>query len=195
MKKKKLSIDELTFNDKNPRYIKEEKFELLKKSLSEFPEMTKVRQPVVNKEGLILGGTMRVRAMQSLGIKTIEVIEVDWSEEKQKEFILKDNAQFGNWDYDLLSNEFDNTLLKDWGVIDFDFSSSNTDIFDDVPIDDTKNKERKEKPSAYDYVDYTVTLLESQKKYIMKLVNDYAKEQELPKGESLYLLLKDKYGE
>ena len=85
--KKKVSIDQIKPNDKNPRIIKDDKFSKLVKSLKEFPEMIGVRPIVVNKEMVVLGGNMRLRAMKEAGIKQVEVEIVDWTEEKQKEFI------------------------------------------------------------------------------------------------------------
>lgn len=116
MKIKLVKIESLTPNENNPRYIDEVAFKKLVNSVIEFPDMANARPLIVNKSGIILGGNMRHKAMIEAGWKTVPVIEVDWSEEKQKEFVIKDNANFGKWDFDLLSDFGMNDLLKDWGV-------------------------------------------------------------------------------
>jgi hypothetical protein len=78
--------------------------------------MAEVREVVVNKDYMILGGNMRFKAMLEAGYKEIPVRVVDWSEEKQREFIIKDNVSGGDWDWDLLANEWDNEILQDWGL-------------------------------------------------------------------------------
>ena len=112
----KLKISEIKPNPNNPRLIKDDKFKKLVKSIQEFEEMLDVRPIVVNKEHVILGGNMRYKAMIEAGIKEIPVTVVDWSEEKQREFIIKDNVSGGEWDWDLIANEWDSDLLDDWGL-------------------------------------------------------------------------------
>lgn len=111
-----LPSSKLVLNPDNPRVIKDEKFRKLVKSLKEFPEMSKVRPVVVNTEMVILGGNMRFRAMQEAGWKKVPVEVVDWPEDKQKEFVIKDNASFGEWDWDELGNMWDDSPLEDWGL-------------------------------------------------------------------------------
>ncbi|MBC8552225.1 MAG: ParB N-terminal domain-containing protein [Candidatus Brocadiales bacterium] len=113
---KTLKISELKPNKNNPRVVKDEKFNQLVDSLKNFPEMTSVRSIVINMENEILGGNMRYRAMKSAGWKEAPVIQVDWPKEKQEEFIIKDNVNSGNWDYDLLANEWESEKLADWGI-------------------------------------------------------------------------------
>lgn len=111
-----MSLGDIKPNGNNPREIKQDKFEKLVKSLHEFPEMTKVRPIIVNTDGEILGGNMRYQAMIKAGWKEAYVQVVDWSEEKQREFLIKDNANFGQWDIDELANEWDEQQLNDWGL-------------------------------------------------------------------------------
>lgn len=106
---------------KNPRLIRDEKFEKLKKSISEDIEMTALREIlVIEHEGkyVIIGGNMRFRAMQDLGIKEApcKVIPADTDVEKLKAYTIKDNAGFGDWDWDDLANEWCDDPLSDWGV-------------------------------------------------------------------------------
>lgn len=78
--------------------------------------MADIRPVVVNKEHIILGGNMRYKAMVEAGWAEIPVSVVDWSEDKQKQFIIKDNISGGEWDWDVLANEWDAELLDDWGL-------------------------------------------------------------------------------
>lgn len=112
----KLKASEIKPNPDNPRVIKDNAFKKLVKSLKEFPEMAEVREVVVNKDHIILGGNMRFRAMQEAGWKEVPVKIVDWPEYKQREFIVKDNVSGGEWDWDMLANEWDTDLLEDWGL-------------------------------------------------------------------------------
>ena len=115
-------IQKLKQNPDNPRFIKDDKFALLVKSVQEFPEMLVTRPIVVNTDYVILGGNMRYRACKEAGLKEVPIVIVDWDEEKQKEFVIKDNSGFGQWDMEILANLYDADLLLDWGV-DIDFSS------------------------------------------------------------------------
>jgi hypothetical protein len=111
-----LPISQIRPNSENPRYIKDEKFKKLVQSIKEFPEMMPVRPIVVNKEMVVLGGNMRLKAMQEAGLEKVWVEVVDWSEEKQREFIIKDNVGFGEWDWDELANTWNSVELEDWGL-------------------------------------------------------------------------------
>ena len=111
-----LPISKVRPNSDNPRYIKDEKFKKLVKSLRDFPEMANVRPIVVNTEMVVLGGNMRLKAMQEAGWSEVPVQVVDWSEEKQREFIIKDNVGFGDWDWDELANTWNSVELEDWGL-------------------------------------------------------------------------------
>lgn len=109
-------LTEIRPNPDNPRVIRDEKFKKLVNSLRDFPEMAKVRPVVVNTDMVVLGGNMRLRAMKEAGWKEFPVEVVDWSEEKQREFIIKDNVGFGEWDWDELANTWDAEDLNDWGL-------------------------------------------------------------------------------
>ena len=100
----------------NPRVIKDVKYSKLVKSIKEFPEMLEKRPLVVTKDLVVLGGNMRLRAAKDAGLKEIWIDETDWSEEKQREFIIKDNSGFGEWDFDALANDWDVHDLNDWGL-------------------------------------------------------------------------------
>nr|PZN48483.1 MAG: hypothetical protein DIU61_18650 [Bacteroidota bacterium] len=113
---KLISISKVKPNPDNPRIIKDDRFEKLVKSLKEFPEMSEVRPLVVNKDMVVLGGNMRLRAMKEAGWKEVPVEIVDWPEEKQREFIIKDNIGYGEWDFEVLANEWDQVELEEWGL-------------------------------------------------------------------------------
>ena len=109
-------LKEIRNNPENPRYIRDEKFAKLVKSLKDFPEMIGARPLVVNQRMEALGGNMRLKAMLEAGWTECPVIQVDWSEEKQREFIIKDNLGFGEWDWDMLANEWNEEELQEGGM-------------------------------------------------------------------------------
>ena len=126
-----IPISKVIPNSDNPRYIKEEKFKKLVQSLKDFPEMANARPIVVNTEMVALGGNMRLKAMQEAGWTEVPVKIVDWSEEKQREFIIKDNVGFGEWDWDELANTWNAEELTEWGLDVWqpeDFSEKNQEL-------------------------------------------------------------------
>ena len=135
-----IAISKVRPNSENPRYIKDEKFKKLVQSIKEFPEMMPVRPIVVNKEMVVLGGNMRLKAMQEAGLEKVWVEVVDWSEEKQREFIIKDNVGFGEWDWDELANTWEAEELNEWGL-DVPFVEreiDNSKEGDDIKIDKSR---------------------------------------------------------
>ena len=115
-----MKVSEIKKNPNNPRVIKDDKFQQLVKSIKDFPEMMELRPMVVNDEMVLLGGNMRLAAIQSLGMKEIPDSWVkkaaDLTPEQQKEFVIKDNVGFGVWDWDDLANEWDVEKLEQWGL-------------------------------------------------------------------------------
>jgi hypothetical protein len=125
-----VEINSVKSNAANPRFIKEAKFKKLVKSISEFPQMLELRPIIVDNDMVILGGNMRHKAAMECGLQMIPiVIAEDLTEEQKKEFIIKDNVGFGEWDWDILANEWDNELLIEWGLETI-FSN------DELPLDD-----------------------------------------------------------
>jgi hypothetical protein len=112
----KIKISKLKLHPDNPRFIRDDKFKKLIQSLTEFPQMADTRPLVVNQDMVILGGNMRLRAMKELGWKEAPVLIVDWDEERQKEFVIKDNVGFGEWDWDEIANKWDDLPLDEWGL-------------------------------------------------------------------------------
>ena len=114
---KKVNISEIKENPKNPRVIKGYKFEKLVKSIKDFPKMLELRPIVVNEENIILGGNMRYKAAVEAGLKEVYIVQAkDLSKKQQEEFIIKDNSSFGEWDWDLLANEWEVKELSEWGL-------------------------------------------------------------------------------
>lgn len=114
---KKVKLSEIKPNPDNPRSIKNDQMERLVKSLQEFPDMMEIREIVVDENMMILGGNMRYQAMKKLKEKqAIVKIVSGLSAEQKREFIVKDNASFGQWDFDILANKWDNLPLFDWGI-------------------------------------------------------------------------------
>lgn len=112
-----IPIDQIQPNPENPRSITEEKFSLLIRSLREFPEMLRARPIVVDEDLIALGGNMRLRAAKEAGFKEIPVIQLlGLSPEQKREFIVKDNASFGSWDWEALANSWSDSDLKSWGL-------------------------------------------------------------------------------
>lgn len=129
----KVKIKDIKANPNNPRVIRDEQFKKLVKSIQEFPEMLSVRKLVCTPDMIVLGGNMRLKALQSAGIKEVDVEIVDWDEQKQKEFIIKDNVSFGEWNHEQLANEWDVIELQEWGLelpvnVDVDYSEKNKEI-------------------------------------------------------------------
>jgi hypothetical protein len=139
MKIEKVKVSAIKNNPKNPRLIKDDKFFKLVKSVKEFPQMLELRPIVVNDEMVILGENMRHKACIEAGLKEVTIVKAsELTEEQQKEFIIKDNVGFGEWDWNGLANEWDAESLEDWGL--------------DLPID----KENKEDGEIYfsDEIDF-----------------------------------------
>jgi len=115
--KKLVNIAKVKENPSNPRFIKDSKFKKLVKSIKAFPEMLEKRPIVVDEDMVVLGGNMRLKACKSAGLFEVWVdIAEGWSQEQKDEFIIKDNVGFGEWDWDILANEWDVEALDDWGL-------------------------------------------------------------------------------
>ena len=129
-------------NPNNPRLVKNDKFFKLVKSIKEFPEMLKIRPIVVNDDLIVLGGNMRLKACKEAGLKEVPVIQAsELTAEQQREFIVKDNVGFGEWDWDMIANEWDAEQLDDWGLdlpVDFNVVEEEAEEDNYVEPDDLK---------------------------------------------------------
>jgi hypothetical protein len=112
-----VKVSKLKSNPENPRIIKDGKFDKLVQSILEFPKMLEIRPIVVNSDFMVLGGNMRLKAVKHLGLKEVPVIQVDdLSEAQQREFVIKDNVGFGEYNWERLANEWDSEDLEKWGL-------------------------------------------------------------------------------
>ena len=126
-----MNINEIKPNPNNPRIIKDVKFKQLVKSIQDFPQMLELRPIVIDENNMVLGGNMRLKACIEAGLTDVPVIHANnLSEEKKKEFIVKDNVGYGEWDWDDLANNWDAQELTDWGL--------------DIPNFDVNNLEAEE---------------------------------------------------
>ena len=128
-------VTELKLHGSNPRFIKDDKFKKLVKSIKDFPEMLEKRPLVVDEDGIILGGNMRFRSCLELKMKEVPVIVAKgWTDEQKNEFVIKDNVSSGEFDFDVLANEWDIPELEEWGLDLPSFETDETDYSE-------KNKE------------------------------------------------------
>ena len=118
---KLVNINQIKPNPKNPRVIKDDKFNKLVQSLTIFPEMLEKRPLIcftdTDNKLVVLGGNMRLKAAKEIGLKKLPVILADdWTEEKKNEFLIKDNVGFGEWNWEELQADWDTNQLFDWGL-------------------------------------------------------------------------------
>ena len=161
--KQQVKIYKIKGNPKNPRIVKDYNFKKLVNSIKNFPQMMEKRPLIVDENYMILGGNMRWKACQELKMKEIWIDDAeDWTEEQKNEFIIKDNVGSGEWDWDLLANEFDNTYLNEWGL---DVWETKDIDLNDFFIDDTGDKEETNKIILeYNEKDYNFVIEQFNKK-------------------------------
>jgi hypothetical protein len=195
----KYKLSQLKPNPDNPRVIRDSNFQKLVKSIRDFPEMLELREVVVDEDYFILGGNQRYLALKELRIKEVPVVQITGlSSERKKEFIVKDNVNYGVWDWDILGNEYDPEQLKAFGLnvwqpqefveddMEYDFEDESPKVENDMSdIDGSQNV--NDKPPVY-VVEFDI--------------NDYPAAFELAKevtdlggsvGDILVKVLKDNY--
>ena len=158
-----VKITLIKLNPNNPRIIKDDKFKKLVQSIKDFPEMLNIRPIVVNKDMIILGGNMRYKACREAGLKEVPIIVTDLSEEKQREFLIKDNTSGGEWDWEVLKSEWDVDQLEEWGL--------DVPIFDLEPSYDDLIGEEKNKPATMKITFKTVEQLQEAENDIQELID------------------------
>ncbi|HNQ42537.1 MAG TPA: ParB N-terminal domain-containing protein, partial [Saprospiraceae bacterium] len=132
-----VDIEKIKLNPNNPRIIKDHKFKQLVKSIQDFPKMLEVRPIVVNGDGVVLGGNMRLKACKEAGLKKVHIMRaVDLDQDEQREFIIKDNIGYGEWDFEMIANEWDAAEVTDWGLDIPDYKLGNDAEEDDYEIPD-----------------------------------------------------------
>ena len=140
-----MKLKDIKPNPNNPRVLRDDKFQKLKQSITEFPKMLSLRPMVIDENNVVLGGNMRLRALQELGFNEIDEAWVkrssDLTEEEKKRFIIADNVAFGEWDWDTLANDWEVVDLEAWGL---DIPQFNQDVnLDDFFEENNEQKEEK----------------------------------------------------
>ena len=140
-----MKLKDIKPNPNNPRVLRDDKFQKLKQSITEFPKMLSLRPMVIDENNVVLGGNMRLRALQELGFTDVEEAWVkrssDLTEDEKKRFIIADNVAFGEWDWDTLANDWEVVDLEAWGL---EIPQFNQDInLDDFFEENNEIKEEK----------------------------------------------------
>ncbi|WP_292901762.1 ParB N-terminal domain-containing protein [Nonlabens sp.] len=140
-----MKLKDIKPNPNNPRVLRDEKFQKLKQSITEFPKMLSLRPMVIDENNVVLGGNMRLRALQELGFTDVDDAWVkrssDLTEQEKKRFIIADNVAFGEWDWDTLANDWEVVDLEAWGL---EIPQFNQDInLDDFFEENNEEKEEK----------------------------------------------------
>ena len=169
--KRTIKIKDIKPNSSNPRIIKDNKFKKLVKSIKEFPEMLELRPIVVDENNLILGGNMRHKACIEAGLKEVYIkVAKGLTVEQKQEFIIKDNVGFGEWEWDILANEWDSVQLTEWGL---DVWKNKDDL--EEPLFDELTEENKNKPSVIKITFANINDLQNAENQIAQIVNKYEK--------------------
>ena len=178
---KTVKISEVKVNPNNPRLIKDDKFKKLVKSIKEFPEMLNIRPIVVNKEMIILGGNMRYKASIEAGLTQIPIIVTDLTEKQQKEFLIKDNVSGGEWDWDILANEWNVDNLEEWGLNIWQLKE---DFYD---IDEVTAKEPKASSDGHSI--FELIMEHENKLALVEILNDIKTKKQFDKIEDALMEL------
>jgi ParB-like chromosome segregation protein Spo0J len=175
MKAEFILINKVKANPNNPRIIKDDKFEKLVKSIKEFPKMLELRPIVVNEDMIVLGGNMRLKACKEAGLKEIPIIKAsELTEEQQKEFIIKDNVGFGEWDWDNLANQWDENKLTDWGL-DVWLNKKEDNLLE-LEEEDTETTTQVPKITDEGYSLFELVMLHENKLLLLDLLNQIKRE-------------------
>ena len=192
-----VEIDTVKLNEENPRILKDDKFKKLVTSIKNFPKMLQLRPIVVNADMVVLGGNMRLQACKKAGLKEVTILKAEHlTEEEQKEFIIKDNVGFGEWDWGVLANEWDTEKIEDWGLDIIGFDVDHEDFNDEFSLDDGDKSPFQQQ---------TYTLADEQAEVIsnaiteIKLTDDYKYCEtfgnENSNGNALYLIVSEWAGQ
>lgn len=171
-----VKLSEVKLNPNNPRIIKDDKFKKLVQSIKDFPEMLNIRPIVVNQDMIILGGNMRYKACKEAGLKEIPVIITDLSEDKQREFLIKDNTSGGEWDWEVLANEWDSEELEAWGLDLVGFDLDSDELGTDFSLPDGDKAP---------FQQMTFTLADEQAEQIKNAISDIKETEEYKYAETM----------
>jgi len=173
MKIEKVKLSKIKSNPNNPRIIKDDKFFMLVKSIKDFPQMLDIRPIVVNKDMMVLGGNMRLKACLEAGMTEAPIIVADnLTEEQQKEFLIKDNVSGGQFDWDIIANEWDSDLLLEWGV---DAWSVDLDTLNIENSENETTSETNNKITDDDYSLFQLVMLHENKILLQDTLNNIKK--------------------
>ena len=189
MKTEIVKIQKIKPNQTNPRYIRDFKFQKLVKSIKEFPEMLNLRPIVVDENMVVLGGNMRLKAILEAGIQEVPVsIAEGLTEDQKQEFIIKDNVSYGDWDWDVLANQWDTKTLDDWGMT---INFGGDDYFDAQE----REKDSSERPMATDddYSVFECVMLHDNKLRLIEGINKAKAQHGLDKTEDALILIVNKF--
>jgi hypothetical protein len=189
-----MKLSKIKPNPNNPRIIKDDKFEKLKKSIKDFPKMMELRPMVINSDNIVLGGNMRLKALKELGYKEVPEEWIkraeDLTEEEQRQFIIKDNVGFGEHDWEMLATEWDADELSDWGLDVVGFDANEEEFGEDFSLPDGDKEPFQQQ---------TYTLADAQAEQIKNAIADVKKTEEYKyvetfgnensNGNALYLII------
>lgn len=168
-------IGELKEAPNNPREIKTQKFHNLLESIAKFPAMLHARPIIINENFEVIGGNMRLRACRELGHEYVPTIQVQWDVEHQREFVIKDNLHAGQFDWDVLANEWDAPELHSWGL----------DLWQ-WPED-----EPEKTPEKHKAVTFSVKCTNEQKRDMKRALERLTQDGEITEADALHAILMD----
>lgn len=188
--KQEVDIKKVKPNPKNPRVIKDHKFNELVTSIIKFPKMMEKRTIVVDENMVVLGGNMRLRAAFDAGLKKVWIDDTEgWTEEEKQEFIIKDNVSFGQWDFEALANDWEGTDLSSWGVDIWQDNQSEFFSFESEDNEGSKN----ELSSDNDYSKFELVMLHSNKIEFLNILNKVKSEFAFEKHEEALMQIIKQY--
>jgi len=191
MKAKLVPIKSIKTNPKNPRVIRDEKFQKLVKSIQEFPKMLDLRPIVVNKSMMVLGGNQRLKACIEAGLKEVPILIADeLTKAEQERFIITDNVNFGDWDFSDLNANWNLESLENWGLDVPGFDVDSEKMGDDFSLPDGDKAP---------FQQMTFTLADDQAEQLKNAIDDIKKSEEFKyvetfgnengNGNALYLMV------
>jgi hypothetical protein len=186
----KVRVQNLQEHPDNPREITSNKYATLLQSVKEFPAMWEARPLVINSNNQVIGGNMRLRAFRELGIEEVPVIKVDWSEEEQREFMIKDNITHGQFDWDALANGWETESLVQWGIESWNFGTASAAFVQEYqsPIDPQADPTYE--PKVTDgYVEVKFVCSNEHKQEIMAAVRKVMDADQVNTGVAFYKLI------
>ena len=185
--KKLVEITKVKPNPRNPRVIKNDKFEQLKHSITTLPSYMKLRPVIVDEDMMVLGGNMKLKASLALGKK--EIWTDMFTQADCDEIMIKDNTNAGQWEWDILGNEWDSTLLKDYGLDVW----QNVDDLYDVEKNTEADEDRKPKMTDDDYSSFELIMEHDNKVKFLSVLSGIKKKYGIEKMEEALMIMINKY--